>query len=123
VIMPSCTFLWLHVIFFLSRRAGILACFHALFVVCLPGVYLGFHYPTDVLAGALLGVGIACLLKIETLRTFLTRSPLHWLDRSPAWFYACFYLASFLTATNFDPLRLIAGIFWEAARATLHGRR
>jgi hypothetical protein len=56
------------------------------------------------------------------LRTFLTRSPLHWLDRSPAWFYACFYLASFLTATNFDPLRLMAGIFWEAARATLHGR-
>jgi undecaprenyl-diphosphatase len=106
-------------VYFLSRRAGVFAYCHAFFIICLPRMYMGFHHPTDILAGALLGVGITQLLKMEDLRSLLTRAPMRWLDRSPAYFYPCFYLTSFLTATNFDPLRLIFIFCWETARAVV----
>jgi hypothetical protein len=41
------------------RGAGILALSHTLLVVSLPRVYMGFHYPTDSLAGAVISVGLA----------------------------------------------------------------
>lgn len=107
-------------IYFLSRRAGLFAYCHAFFIICVPRIYMGFHYPTDILAGALLGVVMAFLLKIAGLRSFLTRSPMRWLDRSPAYFYPCLYLTTFLTATNFDPLRLICVFCWETAKGVVH---
>lgn len=69
-------------IFLVSWRIGILAYCHALFVVCLPLVYLGEHYPTDILAGALLGVGFGCFSKIARLRASVARKPLHLLNYS-----------------------------------------
>jgi undecaprenyl-diphosphatase len=91
-----------------SRRAGILAYCHALFIVCLPLVYLGEHYPTDILAGALLGIGVASLSAIQGLHEQLSRPPLRLLGHSPARFYTCFFLCSFLFATNFNSVRKIA---------------
>lgn len=94
-------------IFLVSRKVGILAYCHALFIVCLPLMYLGEHFPTDILAGALLGIGIGSLSAISTLRVGLSRGPLRLLQTSPAGFYTCFFLCSFLFATNFDSVRKI----------------
>lgn len=94
-------------IFLVSWKAGVLAYCHALFIVCLPLVYLGEHYPTDILAGAVLGVGVASLSAIERLNDSLSRQPLRLLSHSPARFYTCFFLCSFLFATNFNSVRKI----------------
>ncbi len=45
-------------VWFQSRRLGYLAGVWTFFFICLPRIYLGFHYPSDVLAGALLGIAI-----------------------------------------------------------------
>ena len=94
-------------IFLISRKVGLLAYCHALFVVCVPLMYLGEHYPTDILAGALLGIGIGSLSAIPKLHDGLSRRPLRLLQSSPAGFYTCFFLCSFLFATNFDSVRKI----------------
>lgn len=101
---------------FLSRRLGILVFCYAFFIVCLPRIYMGNHYPTDILAGALLGVSIAFLLLVKGLRNCLSSIPMLWLERSPASFYPCFYLITFLFGTMFDPLRS----FFSAARHAGH---
>lgn len=103
-------------LFFVSRRIGAIAYLHALCVVCLPRIYLGFHYPTDIIAGASLGVGIAVLALNDDVRRVLTRQPMVWWERSPLYFYPCFYLLTFLIATNFDPIRELASIAWHLVR-------
>jgi undecaprenyl-diphosphatase len=40
----------------LSRRLGWVALGYVVTVICLPRLYLGIHYPTDLLAGALIGM-------------------------------------------------------------------
>lgn len=95
-------------IFLVSRRIGILAYCHALFVICIPLVYLGEHYPTDIVVGALIGIGFGSLSKVVVLRRLLAREPLRFYSYSKPAFYFCLYLCTFLFATNFDSVRKIA---------------
>jgi undecaprenyl-diphosphatase len=106
-------------IFFVSRSAGILALAHAFFVVSLPRVYMGIHYPTDILAGALLGVVIASSAKIATVRTNVARPAMHWLDHSPGTFYAFLFLVTFLVTVIFDPVRKIGVMFFKILETAL----
>lgn len=87
-----------------SWRLGILAMCHALFVVCVPRIYVGYHYPTDLLAGAVIGIGMGLTGKIAALRTSVTRPALWLLDNSPSWFYALAFVFSFEVAELFQSL-------------------
>ena len=81
---------------------------------------MGDHYPTDILAGALLGISIGLLLLIKGLRDFLSSMPMLWHERSPASFYPCFYLITFLFGTMFDPLRSIVSAAHHAGHYFMH---
>lgn len=96
-------------IFFVMPRAGWLSFAHTFFVICLPRIYLGMHYPSDIFVGALIGIGVASLSQIAMLRGALTRGPMHWLDESPGVFYGFLFLLTFQVATLFDALREILG--------------
>jgi len=95
-------------LWFVSRRIGVLAALYATFAVCLPRVYLGEHWPTDILAGAAIGVGLGWLGARERVRTFISRPALLVLDREPGWFYAAFFLLTYQTATLFENTRDVA---------------
>jgi len=106
-------------IWFVSRGAGAFALCYTTVVVCLTRVYLGIHYPTDMLAGAILGIGIARLAKIPEIRIQLSRAAMEWLEKSPGLFYAFFFLLTFQLATIFDPARGIVTFFRKVLEGAL----
>lgn len=99
--------LWL-----ISRPIGLIALFHAIFVICLPRIYLGLHYPTDIIAGAFLGIGIALLASRSDWRTRVARPLMKYADKSPSWFYSGFFLLTFQISEMFDSSRhVLRGVF------------
>ena len=75
--------------------------------ICLPRIYLGYHYPTDVLAGASIGIAIASLSQFIAVRQKVARFAVPWLEYSPGSFYACLFLVTFQISTIFESLREI----------------
>jgi len=90
-----------------SKRLGSIAFAYALFVIAFPLMYLGAHQPTDIIAGAILGIGLSCLSNVEWLRKGITAPLLRWSDAYSGPFYAGLFLCSFEIAELFDSVRKI----------------
>jgi undecaprenyl-diphosphatase len=106
-------------IYLVSRRAGIVAFCHVALVVGFARVYLGFHHPTDILAGAVLGVGAVFLGAFSGIRTAVTTAPLQWRERHPPSFHAALFVLVFLVATTFEPLYPLVGFTATTAKAVM----
>ncbi len=97
-----------------SRRSGRLVLVHAIFIVCLPRVYLGLHYPTDIVAGALIGSGLSyVVVRNERIAAYIEKSVTGWLSKAPGLFYAGFFLLTYQLATLFNDGRLVG--YWVLA--------
>lgn len=92
-------------IYFVSKKAGLLALGYTFFVTCVPRIYLGLHYPTDILAGAALGTAMASLSLSPAIRTAFTGRILRCQELYPGRFYACFFLYALQLATGFELIR------------------
>jgi len=86
------------------RRAGVIAYVHALITVAFARVYVGIHHPTDILAGALIGIGIVQLSQIPAVRLWITDLPMDWLSKRPQLFYPLLFLLLLAISTVFDPV-------------------
>jgi undecaprenyl-diphosphatase len=91
-----------------SRRLGLFAFAYALVIAGLARIYLGLHYPSDVIAGAALGAGLVGLAVQERVRRPLARTVLAWPQERPALFYPLFFLVTYQIATLFFGLRTMA---------------
>ena len=103
-------------IYFVSRRVGLAALCYTLVVICLPRIYMGFHYPSDIIAGGLIGAGSAALSQITAFRQSVGHAASRWVERSPGVFYAGFFLVTFQIAVTFDPLRQIVRYLIEMVK-------
>ena len=106
---------------FASRALGALALLHAVFVVCLPRVYLGLHYPSDILVGAMIGILIAWTAHSWGRLGRGADVVLGWERRQPAAFYAGFFLMTAQMSVLFTDLRDIGEWGVEAAQKLLGG--
>ena len=89
-------------ILFLNRTAGLLLLAHATLVVGLPRVFMGYHYPSDIVVGAAIGCLIAVLLWRPTT-TVIERSGLVELQhRAGHLFYPALFLITYQAGTMFN---------------------
>jgi undecaprenyl-diphosphatase len=92
-------------VFLASRRLGWFCFAWAALVVALPRAYLGYHYPSDLIGGALLGslIVLACG-RVRAPRR-IGRALSHTEQRWPALFYGGGFVVLFELTVMFDDLR------------------
>jgi undecaprenyl-diphosphatase len=91
------------VIFFSNRRWGLFAYICAA-VVSSTRIYLGIHYLSDVLAGAILGIVLVALSRAIPVPGIFYRL-LDWEESAPASFYAIAFFVSYQIGTLFTDIR------------------
>ena len=110
----------------LYRPLGVVYMVYSTLWMCLSRLYLGMHYPSDLLAGAALGTSVvwatekAFSASSQSWFGLCAQQFLYWLHRveqtRPNVFYAAAFLASFELAVMFDDIR-------NGVRAVLHALR
>jgi undecaprenyl-diphosphatase len=85
-------------LWYARRSLGMLAYAYTAVFICLPRLYLGIHWPTDILAGAAIGVAIGWAGTRDVVRRNIGDPLLAWKDRAPGPFYAVLFLVTFEVA-------------------------
>lgn len=81
---------------YLSRRLAVPMVLYAAGWICLPRLYLGVHYASDIVVGAVIGAStVWAVLRVDWLRAFLAPRVLDFADAKPQWFYMAAFLVMF----------------------------
>jgi len=108
----------------ISQRFGILAFMWVSAVIGAARVYAGFHYPFDILGGAVLGFGImSVVLRESTITPRIVDRVLAMESRRPALFYSAAFVLSWQAAQLFEESRHLVMTLWRIARYIMFGIR
>jgi undecaprenyl-diphosphatase len=94
---------------FVSRTLGALAIGYTVVFIAAPRIYLGLHYPTDILAGALVGAAASGLANVYFTQNRLVTLAVNFSAAKPALFYPLFFLLTYQLAELFNGVRQLAG--------------
>jgi undecaprenyl-diphosphatase len=94
-------------ILLINKSIGIIVSLYIFFIVCFPRIYLGLHYPTDILAGMLLGIGVCLALNVKKIRCYITKPVMCPMKKAPGLYYACFFLLTFEMGNLFWNVRTL----------------
>jgi membrane-associated phospholipid phosphatase len=89
--------------------------------ICFPRVYLGYHYASDVVAGAVIGVAVVwAVLRAEWLQSAIVPRVVAFADSRPHVFYAAAFLISFEMAAIFSDILILERNLVHATRMLGH---
>jgi membrane-associated phospholipid phosphatase len=101
---------------YLSRRLAIPAMLYVVVWVCLPRMFLGVHFASDIVAGAVIGIVVVwASLKVGWLHSGFATRLLAFAEARPEVFYAAAFLASFEMGVLFDDIRGAAATVFHIA--------
>jgi undecaprenyl-diphosphatase len=93
---------------FVSKRVGIFALLYASLFILFPRIYLGYHYPSDIFAGALIGVVVTIFCnKSIFITTLISTNVIPFSKKRAQWFYPIFFLLTFQIVVLFNDFRRI----------------
>jgi undecaprenyl-diphosphatase len=95
---------------FVSRKVGAFALAYTALFIALPRIYLGLHYPTDIIAGATIGMTIVLLGNTYLVQNQSLKSIANWSYSKPDFFYPVFFLLTYQIADMFDGIRSVMGV-------------
>lgn len=109
---------------FVSRKAGAFALAYTTLLIAFPRIYLGLHYPTDIISGAVIGITVTVLGNIYFVPNKYLKSISNWSHSKPDVFYPIFFIFTYQIIEMFDDVRSIislgyksfishGGYFWE----------
>ncbi|BDC43855.1 phosphatase PAP2 family protein [Paraburkholderia terrae] len=104
--------LWMAIatgIFLVWRGIGVLAILYTVLFICVPRAYLGFHYPTDLLMGAAVGIAITYVMTRDAIRVRYATPALRWIELRPGPSAMLAFILCIELVTQFDELRKLAG--------------
>ena len=98
-------------IFLISRVFGAYVYLYVLLFICLPRMYLGLHYTTDIIAGAILGIGCTLLFNSRPVARLYEKPYTRLLANYPAAFQTVLFLICIELSMTFGDIReLLEGI-------------
>jgi undecaprenyl-diphosphatase len=92
-------------VFLVSRKIGLFAISYAIVFVLFPRVFLGLHYPTDIIAGLFIGIIAVLLANIDQVKNYLTSRLLEWSEKNPQAFYGLSFILTYEMASLFEHIR------------------
>lgn len=106
-------------VLFYHRAAGAILMAHALIIISLPRIVLGFHWFSDILGGAVIGVVLAGVLHRPVARWLAGTRLSVWHATHPAAFQALLFAILCETATMYRGSRHILSAAEDLARLVL----
>jgi undecaprenyl-diphosphatase len=106
-----------------SRLCGGLAYLWVLLFACLPRIYLGYHYPSDVVAGAVIGTAImvaAYAVPPNSASRWVSGRVFGWEQLHPSIFYTLAFIATYQLVTLFDTVRTAGHAAGKLLEALTH---
>ncbi len=92
---------------FISKKVGAFALAYTALFICFPRIYLGLHYPTDIIGGVIIGVIIGWLGNIYIIRSKISQLVLKLSHSKPSLFYPLFFLLTYQIVDIFQSSRAI----------------
>lgn len=100
-------------IFLISRFWGYLAIGYCFLITFIVRVYMGYHYPTDIIAGASIGIFFVLVVNTTFVRKTVVDKIFNFSLTYPPMFYALFFLFSYQAADLFNDSRILASQSWK----------
>jgi len=103
--------------FFISRKAGLFSLSYAVIFILFPRFYLGYHYPSDLIIGGLIGVAFAIFFNRSAVTKKMIREIIIPVSLSrPALFYPIFFVITYEISDLFSGSRSILLFLHEIYR-------